>query len=84
MSKYNPMKEIRKNIGLVTTEAVGYGIAGKIAGVVDTSTGSTVAGKAFATGASLAGMPSLVQSGGSVIKSLEMLDYDSKKKKRYY
>ena len=82
MSKYDPMKEIKRNIGLVTTEAVGYGVAGKIAGSVDSATGSSVASSAFGTGASLAGVPSLVSAGGSVIRSLELLDYDKKGKKK--
>lgn len=77
-SKYNPLKEVRKNIGLVTTEAVGYGIAGKIAGDVDTSLGTTTASTVFGTGASLAGMPSLVHSGGSVLKAVDSL-YKKKK-----
>lgn len=75
MSKmYDPIKEVRKNIGMISTEAIGYGIAGKIAGDVDTATGNTVASSAFATGASLAGVPSLVSSSGSVLKSLKLLD----------
>ena len=73
MSKYNPLKEIKKNIGMISTESVGYGVAGKIAGDIDVSLGSTVASKAFGTGASLAGMPSLVNA-------LEMLDYGKTKK----
>lgn len=79
--KYDPLKEVRKNVGMITTEAVGYGVAGKIAGSVDTATGNTMASKAFSMGSSLAGVPSLVQSGGSVIRSLEMLDYGKKKKR---
>lgn len=81
MKKYDPLKEVRMNIGMITTEAVGYGVAGKIAGSVDTATGNTMATKAFGMGSSLAGVPSLVHSSGSVIKSLEMLDYGKKKKK---
>ena len=83
MSKYDPLKEVKKNIGMVTVESVGYGVAGKIAGSIDTATGNTMASTAFGTGASLAGMPSLVNAGGSVVRSLEMLDYGKKKKKFY-
>jgi len=33
MSKtFNPLKEVKMNIGMITTESVGYGVAGKIAG----------------------------------------------------
>lgn len=74
MSKYDPIKEVRKNIGMITTEAVGYGVAGKIAGDVDVAVGNHVATGAFATGASLAGMPSLVSSSSSLMKSLKLLD----------
>ena len=77
MKKYNPLKEIRTNIGMVTTEAIGYGVAGKITGAVN----NPMADKAFSMGSSLAGVPSLVHGSGSVIRSLEMLDYGKKKRK---
>jgi len=68
---------------MISTESIGYGIDGKIAGDVDSSTGNTMASKAFSTGASLAGVPSLVQSGGSIMKSLEVLGNGKKKKKLF-
>lgn len=79
MVRYDPVKEVRKNIGMITTESVGYGVAGKIAGSVDTATGNTMASTAFGVGASLAGVPSLVSSGGSLMRSLELLNVKKKK-----
>jgi hypothetical protein len=61
---------------MVSTEAVGYGVAGKIAG----SMGSDVATKAFATGSSLAGIPSLAYGAGNVLSSVDNLFKQKKKK----
>lgn len=76
--KYNPLKEVRTTVGMLSTEAVGYGVAGKLAGLDSTG----MASKAFGIGSSLAGVPSLTYAGGSVIRSLEMLDYGKKNKKK--
>lgn len=73
--KYNPLKEVRTTVGMLSTESVGYGVAGKIAGL-DTS---GVANKAFSMGSSLAGVPSLTYAGGSVIRSLDLLNVKKKK-----
>lgn len=77
-SKYDPLKGIRKTQASITTESIGYGVAGKIAGDVDTAVGSTVATKAFSTGASLAGVPSLVSGAGNVMDAVNNL-YKKKK-----
>jgi len=76
--RYDPLKEVKMNIGMTTTEAVGWGMAGKITGVVN----NPVADKAFGMGSSLAGVPSLVQGSGSIIKSLGVFDSYGKKKKK--
>jgi hypothetical protein len=70
------MKGALNTTKMVTVESVGYGVAGKIAG----SMGSDVATKAFATGSSLAGIPSLAYGAGNVLNSLKMLDPKKKKK----
>lgn len=74
MSKnYDPLKGVLKTNKLLMTESIGYGVAGKIAGSVDTATGNTMASQAFSTGASLAGVPSLVSGADNVMKSVESL-----------
>ena len=77
-SKYDPLKGIKKTQASILTESIGYGVAGKIAGDVDTSLGSTVATKAFSTGASFAGVPSLVSGAGNVMDAVNNL-YKKKK-----
>ena len=76
---YDPIKGVKKTIGMVTTESIGYGISGKIAGDVDIAVGNHIATGAFATGSALAGVPSLTFSDGNVLKSLDSL-YPKKKK----
>lgn len=76
------MKKIQQNQGLLMTEAVGYGVGGKIASTVDTSLGTTTASGVFSTGASLAGVPSLVHGAGNVLGSLKMLDQGAKKRRK--
>jgi hypothetical protein len=70
------MKGVLNTTKGVTTEAVGYGVAGKIAG----SIGSDVATKAFSTGSSLAGMPSLVYGASNVMGAVDDLFKQKKKK----
>jgi hypothetical protein len=70
------MKGALNTTKMVSTEAVGYGVAGKIAG----SMGSDVATKAFATGSSLAGIPSLAYGAGNVLSSVDNLFKQKKKK----
>lgn len=77
--KYDPLKGIKKTQGMLMTESIGYGVAGKIAGSVDTATGNTMASKAFGMGASLAGVPSLMSGAKNVMDSLDSL-YPKKKK----
>ena len=74
------MKGVLNTTKMVSTEAVGYGIAGKIAGSVDTATGNTMASKAFSTGSSLAGVPSLVHGAGNVLDSVESIFKQKKRK----
>jgi hypothetical protein len=64
---------------MVSTEAVGYGIAGKLAGNVDVATGNNMASKSFGIGSSLAGMPSMVYGINEVEKAVD--DMFIKKKK---
>lgn len=79
--KYNKyLKGVNNTTRMIITEGVGYGVAGKVAGSVDTALGSTTASNVFSTGASLAGVPSLMGSASNVLGSLEMLS--PKKKKR--
>jgi hypothetical protein len=61
------MRGVSNTTRMLTTEAVGYGVAGKIAGMDTTG----VASKAFATGSSLAGMPSLVYSASEVERAVD-------------
>jgi hypothetical protein len=75
--KYDPLKGIKRTQGMLMTETVGYGVAGKISTLDTTGT----AGKAFAVGSSLAGVPSLVSGASNVMDSLKMLDQSRKKKK---
>ena len=77
--EHNPLKGIRKTQQMLMTESIGYGIGGKLAGDVDTATGNTMATKAFSTGASLAGVPSLMSGAKNVMDSLNTL-YPKKKK----
>ena len=80
MSKnYDPLKGIKQTQIMLMTESLGYGIGGKLAGSVDTATGNTMASQAFGTGASLAGIPSLMSGAGNVMGSLDVL-YKKKKK----
>jgi hypothetical protein len=74
--RYNPFKEVKMNIGMTTTEAIGWGTSGKITGAIN----NPVADKAFGIGSSLAGVPSLVQASGSVLKGLGMFDSYGKRK----
>jgi hypothetical protein len=78
--KYNPVKGVSNMNKMLLTESIGYGVAGKITGVID----NPVATKAFSTGSSLAGVPSLAYAGGNVIKSLDMLSPKKSKKKGWY
>lgn len=73
------MKGALNTTKMISTEAVGYGVAGKIAGSVDTAVGNTVASNAFSTGASLAGIPSLVYGANNVMNSLKMLQPKKRK-----
>lgn len=70
------MKGVSNTTKMLSTEAVGYGVAGKIAGIDTTG----VANKAFATGSSLAGIPSLAYGTGNVLNSLKMLEPKKKRK----
>ena len=79
--KYNPQKDIMKNIGLTIGTGVGLGVTGKIASSVDTATGTTTASGIFASTAPLMAQVPLVSAGSSLINSLSMLDFDKKKKK---
>lgn len=74
------MKGALNTTKMLTVESVGYGVAGKIAGSVDTSLGSTVATKAFSTGSSLAGVPSLVYGAGNVMNAVDNMFKQKKKK----
>jgi len=78
MSEYDPLKGIKKTQATLMTEAIGYGVAGNIAASI-TGPGATVASGVFSTGASLAGMPSLMSGASNVMGSLDML-YPKKKK----
>lgn len=73
--KYDPLKGIRKTQATLITEAVGYSVAGKIASLDTTG----VANTAFATGSSLAGVPSLMSGAKNVMDSVNSL-YPKKKK----
>jgi len=75
--KYDPLKGVNMTTKMLTTEVVGYGVAGSIAGSI-TGPGATAANQALSTGSSLAGMPSLVYGAGNVMKSLDSL-YKKKK-----
>jgi hypothetical protein len=70
------MKGALNTTKMLSVESVGYGVAGKLAGMDTTG----VANKAFSTGSSLAGMPSLVYGAGNVINSVESI-FNPKKKK---
>ena len=72
------IKGVHNTTGMLITETIGYGVAGKIAGMDTTGIGN----KALGTGASLAGVPSIVYGAGNVINSLEMLGSTKKKRKR--
>ena len=74
------MKGVLGTTKMISTEAIGYGVAGKMAGSVDTSLGTTIASKAFSTGSSLAVVPSLVYGTGNVLNSLKMLEMKKKRK----
>jgi len=63
------------------SESVGYGVAGKIAGDVDTSLGSTVASKTFSTGSVFAGVPSLMSGAGNVMGAMNDVFGVKRKKK---
>ena len=69
------MKGALNTTKMLSIETVGYGTAGKLAGLDTTG----VASKAFATGSSLAGRPSLVYGAGNVLDSLKMLEQKKKK-----
>ena len=76
--KYDPLKGIRKTQATLITEAVGYGVAGNIAGSI-TGPGAAVAANAFATGSSLAGLPSLMSGAKNVMDSVNNLYPKNKK-----
>ena len=76
--KYDPLKGVNTTTQMLMTESIGYGVAGKIAG----ATGDATALKAFGTGSSLAGVPSLVHGAGNVVNSLGMLTPKKRKHKR--
>jgi hypothetical protein len=75
--KYDPLKGINMTTKMLATESIGYGVAGQISGSI-TGPGADVSTKAFSTGSSLAGIPSLTYSAGNVMKSLDSL-YKKKK-----
>lgn len=64
---------------LLITEAVGFGVAGKITD----SLNNPVASKVFETGSSLAGTSSLVFGAGNVLGSLSLLEPKKGKKWRW-
>ena len=74
------MKGVLNTTKMISTEAIGYGIAGKIASSVDSSLGTSTASNVLSTGSSFAGMPSLVYSAGTVMNSLKMLEMKKKRK----
>ena len=76
--KYDPLKGIKNTQAMLITEAVGYGVAGNIAGSI-IGPGAAVAASVFATGSSLAGIPSLMSGTKNVMDSMSML-YPKKKK----
>jgi hypothetical protein len=78
MTKDN-LKGIKKTQQMLMAESIGYGVGGKIAGDVDLATGNHIATNAFSTGASLAGVPSLMSGTKNVMDSLNSL-YPKKKK----
>lgn len=79
--KYDPRKEVMKNISLTIGTGVGLGVSGKIASGVDTATGTTTASSMFAQTAPIIGVVPLVHTGKTLIGSMSMLDVDKKKKK---
>jgi hypothetical protein len=73
MSDYDPFKGINKTTRLLVTEGIGYGIAGNIANTVDTAVGNHIATDVFSTGASMAGIPSLLSGTENVMDSVNNL-----------
>jgi hypothetical protein len=70
------MKGALNTTKMLSVETVGYGVAGKLAGMDTTG----VASKAFSTGSSLAGMPSLVYGAGNVMNAVDDMFKQKKKK----
>lgn len=70
------MKGALNTTKMLSVESVGYGVAGKLAGMDTTG----VATKAFSTGSSLAGMPSLVYGASNVMGAVDDLFKQKKKK----
>ena len=74
--KYDPLKEIKKITGSTTGVLVGTYVVGSI-GSLSTHTPAGVY-----TGIGLMGKMPVVQAGGSLLRSLEMLNPPKRKKKR--
>ena len=70
------MKGALNTTKMLSVESVGYGVAGKLAGMDTTG----VASKAFSTGSSLAGVPSLVYGVGNVMNAVDDMFKQKKKK----
>lgn len=73
------MRNALNTTKMISTEAVGYGVAGKLASSVDVATGNTMASKSFGIGSSLAGMPSMVYSINEVEKAVDNMFIKKKK-----
>jgi len=80
--KYNPLKHMKTQTAMMTTESIGYAIPFMVAGSIPSPAGRAVTTRAATTGSMLAGVPSLTHGAVGVVGSLGMLRDVTKKKRR--
>ena len=80
--KYNPIKEINKITGSLVATSFGTMIPYQVAGAMPSGVGKTIALQGLAAPTRMMPMIPLVQTSGSLLRSLEMLDVKPYKKRR--
>ena len=80
--KYNPTKEIGKITGSLVATSLGVSIPYQVAGSMPSGTGRTMALQGLGTPTRLMPMIPMVQTGGSIMRSLDMLDVKPKKRRK--
>ena len=80
--KYNPTKEIGNITGSMVATSMGVSIPYQVAGAMPSGVGKNIALQGLAAPTRMMSMIPLVQTSGSLLRSLEMLDVKPRRRKR--